>query len=57
MIYTPEGKEVLWRNELGSELVQSQKADGSWANENARWWETDPVMVTSYVMLTLGNIK
>jgi len=57
VIYTPEGKEVAWRDELGSVLVQSQKADGSWANENARWWEADPVMVTSFVMLTLANVK
>jgi len=57
VIYTVEGKEVLWRNELGTRLVQTQKTDGRWENENSRWWETDPVMVTSYVMLTLANVK
>ena len=30
-----------------------QKSDGSWANDNARWWEHDPALVTSYSLMSL----
>ena len=51
-----DGTTVAWRDALGSRLVQTQKPDGSWANENARWWETDPLLVTAYVMISLSNL-
>ena len=50
------GKTTDWRRDLGTLLVSSQKSDGSWINENSRWWESDPVLVTSYVVLTLEQI-
>jgi squalene-hopene/tetraprenyl-beta-curcumene cyclase len=50
------GKEADWRRDLGTLLVSTQKADGSWINENSRWWENDSVLVTSYVVLTLEQI-
>ena len=30
-----------------------KKPDGSWVNDNNRWWENDPVLATSYAMLAL----
>lgn len=50
------GKEADWRRDLGTLLVSTQKADGSWINENSRWWENDAVLVTSYVVMTLEQI-
>ena len=50
------GKSADWRRDLGTLLVSTQKADGSWINENSRWWENDAVLVTSYVVLTLEQI-
>jgi squalene-hopene/tetraprenyl-beta-curcumene cyclase len=47
------GKEVDWRKELALRLLNLQKGDGSWVNENGRWWEKDPVLVTSYAVITL----
>jgi squalene-hopene/tetraprenyl-beta-curcumene cyclase len=47
------GKEVNWRKELALKLFNLQKADGSWVNENARWWQNDPVLVTSFAVITL----
>lgn len=46
-------REVVWRDEVAKRLLNLQQADGSWVNENPRWWETDPVLVTAYVVLTL----
>lgn len=31
-----------------------QKPDGSWANDNNRFWEADPVLCTSFALLVLG---
>ncbi len=47
------GKKVNWRQELGLRLMKLQKPDGSWANEVPRWKENNPVLVTTYCVLTL----
>jgi squalene-hopene/tetraprenyl-beta-curcumene cyclase len=47
-----------WRAELCARLVAMQRPDGSWVNENAaRWFEGNPVLATSYAMLTLGTAR
>ena len=51
-----DGRKADWRRDLGTLLVSNQKADGSWINENSRWWENDSVLVTSYVVMCLENI-
>ena len=33
-----------------------QNPKGYWLNENGRWWERDPILVTSYAILTLERI-
>ncbi len=45
--------EILWREQLARKVIGLQKIDGSWANENNRWWENDPVLATSYALLAL----
>ena len=47
------GKEVDWRRGLAFRLLDLQKGDGFWVNENGRWWEKDPVLVTAYAIMTL----
>ena len=47
------GKYHNWRNELIAKLVNLQDEDGSWINQEARWWEKNRDLVTSYVVLTL----
>jgi squalene-hopene/tetraprenyl-beta-curcumene cyclase len=54
MLPTTAGKSVNWRDELAGKLLSLQKPDGSWANENGRWMEKEPVLVTSYVVLALN---
>jgi squalene-hopene/tetraprenyl-beta-curcumene cyclase len=47
------GREADWRAEVAARLLKLQKPDGSWVNPEPRWWEADPVLVTSYAMMTL----
>lgn len=51
-----DGRKVAWRNELALRLLNLQQRDGSWHNDNARWWEKDPALVTSYALLALEII-
>jgi squalene-hopene/tetraprenyl-beta-curcumene cyclase len=50
------GKSRDWRKELAFEMLNNQDPKGFWINENGRWWERDPVLVTSYALLTLERI-
>ena len=43
-----------WKSELSAKLVSLQKADGSWANDNNRFWEADPVLCTSFALIVLN---
>ena len=52
-----DGKEHNWRQELVAALAQRQQNDGSWINENARWMEGNPDLVTGYVLLALSYCK
>jgi hypothetical protein len=36
--------------------INLQKADGSWANENGRWFEKDPAMATAYALIALDMV-
>lgn len=42
-----------WRRELSAKLVSLQRPDGSWANDNNRFWEADPVLCTSFALIAL----
>jgi squalene-hopene/tetraprenyl-beta-curcumene cyclase len=48
-----DGRNVDWRHEVAMKLINLQKTDGSWSNENNRWWEHDPALVTSYSVMSL----
>lgn len=51
-----DGREVSWRDEVARKLLLGQREDGSWVNENPRWWETDKALVSAYALLTLEMI-
>lgn len=42
-----------WKRELSAKLLSLQREDGSWMNENNRFWEADSVLCTSFAMLAL----
>ena len=50
-----EGPLADWRRQLAAELVRRQGADGSWINEQTRWWEGNRPLVTAYALLALGS--
>ena len=54
VIARPDGSEIVWREEMVRKLISLQKPDGFWVNENNRWWEADPNLVTAYTLLALS---
>ena len=52
-IVQPDGRRVRWKAELAAKLISLQRPDGSWVNDNNRFWEGDPVLCTSFAMLAL----
>lgn len=50
-----DGREVSWKDDLAVRLAGLQSEEGYWANGNNRWWEADPVLVTSYTLLALAT--
>ena len=57
-----DGNSVFWRVELIKKLLDLQKIDpktgnGYWVNHAGRWWEADPILVTSYALLSLSMAK
>ncbi len=52
-----QGRKHHWRHELIRELASRQQRDGSWVNENSRWLEGDPNLVTAYALLALAHAR
>ncbi len=42
-----------WKRELSAKVLSLQRPDGSWSNDNNRFWESDPVLCTSFAMIVL----
>jgi squalene-hopene/tetraprenyl-beta-curcumene cyclase len=43
-----------WRADLVAELAGRQNEDGSWSNENERWFENDKNLATSFALMALA---
>ncbi|WFB36277.1 terpene cyclase/mutase family protein [Kiritimatiellota bacterium B12222] len=52
-----DGTQINWRQEFVKKMVSLQKIDedgrGYWVNEENRFWEADPVLVTGYALIAL----
>ena len=48
-----DGSKINWRQDLAKRLLDLQNADGSWVNQSGRWMERDPLLVTTYGVITL----
>jgi len=46
-----------WRRELAAAILKRQQPDGSWVNDNPRWMEGDPAIVTSYALMALSRCR
>lgn len=51
-----DGLKIDWRSELATTVINTQREDGSWLNDTSRWMENDPILVTSYAVMTLAHI-
>jgi squalene-hopene/tetraprenyl-beta-curcumene cyclase len=52
-----KGKKHNWKADLIGALAKRQKSDGSWTNENDRWMEGEPNLVTGYCLMALSHCK
>lgn len=53
VIRDADGAEHPWRAELCEKLLSLQRDDGSWVNEEDRWYEGNPHLVTAYCVLAI----
>ena len=51
------GREHDWRKDLTAELASRQAEDGSWSNDNRRWFEDDKNLATSFALMALAYCK
>jgi squalene-hopene/tetraprenyl-beta-curcumene cyclase len=52
-----QGVSHAWRDELQAELASRQRSDGSWTNDDKRWLESNPDLVTGYALLALSYAR
>ncbi len=52
-VATDDGQQHVWRRDLVKKLLELQKGDGSWFNEQGRWMESVPELVTGYSLISL----
>ncbi|UCE58375.1 MAG: terpene cyclase/mutase family protein [Phycisphaerales bacterium] len=52
-IIDSQGAPHRWREELCEKLISLQHEDGTWVNEEDRWYEGNPHLVTAYAILAL----
>lgn len=53
IIRDADGVPHRWRSDLCEKLLSLQRNDGSWVNEQDRWFEGNPHLVTAYAVLAL----
>jgi len=51
-----DGSKVDWRHELAKRFVIEHKHPGFWINENSRWMESNPYLVSAYAILALKDL-
>ncbi|MCM8538889.1 MAG: terpene cyclase/mutase family protein [Lentisphaeraceae bacterium] len=54
-IKSKDGKTNLWRRDVVKKLLSLQKSDGHWVNENGRWMENVPEMVTAFSLNSMSH--
>ena len=52
-LVTADGTSHVWADEIAARLVRAQRPSGEWSNPDPQWWEGEPVLATSYALLTL----
>jgi squalene-hopene/tetraprenyl-beta-curcumene cyclase len=57
VVQDADGTKHHWRRELLEALASRQRPDGSWINDNDRWLEGEPALVTGYALLALSYCR
>ncbi len=52
-----KGVKHNWRQDLLAQFVRRQRPNGSWVNEDKRWFENEPCLVTGYALLSLAYCR
>ena len=52
-ILKSSGKSYNWTKDLTQTLINKQHSNGSWINPTGRWQENNPILVTSYSLMSL----
>ncbi|MDA8743891.1 terpene cyclase/mutase family protein [Rubripirellula amarantea] len=52
-----DGTKHDWKADLVAELAKRQNDDGSWSNDNQRWFENDKNLATSFALMALAYCK
>ena len=52
-----KGAKHDWRKEIAEELASKQAENGSWINQNTRWFEGDANLVTAYSLIVLSYCR
>lgn len=50
-----KGRARNWMADLVGKVVSLQKPDGSWLNDNPKYWEGNPVLVTARAVITINH--
>lgn len=53
VVVDAKGTKHNWRYDLVKKLLSVQRGNGSWYNDEGRWWESVPELVTAYSLLSL----
>ncbi|MEZ6088665.1 MAG: prenyltransferase/squalene oxidase repeat-containing protein [Pirellulaceae bacterium] len=54
MVEDAEGMKHDWKADLVSELGSRQNDDGSWSNDNRRWFENEKNLATAFALMALS---
>lgn len=53
IVKTPDGQNHFWRRDVVKKLLELQKGEGQWVNDDGRWMESNPELVTCYSLISM----
>ena len=51
----PKGRARNWMADMLTKITSLQKPDGSWVNDDPKYWEGNPVLVTSRAVIAINH--
>ena len=50
-----KGRKRAWRADMVTKLLSLQKPDGSWVNDNPKYWEGNPLLATTRAVVSINS--